>query len=211
MSDLFDLNYRIIILGEGSVGKSSLIRRFVYDNFEFNSPTTYGISDHSKKIDIEDQKVSLTILDTAGQERFRCIVPSYFRGSHAAILVYDITDKKTFEKVPKWIKECKDSGQHNISFVLIGNKSDLESKRQVTIKSGLDLAKNHNMLFFETSCKDSINVEKAFFELTRHLCSSKINIKSLIGPGVIENTTGIVLQRTSTVKKKKGCCSKSKN
>ena len=139
--------------------------RFVNNKFSPSFITTIGIDQESKIIDISGVKVRLQLWDTAGQERFRAITTSYFRGAHMAIIIYDVCEESTFNNVKVWIESINNSASANkIAIILVGNKIDIESSRQVSYKKGVELAKKYNIPFFECSAKKGINVNLIFEE-----------------------------------------------
>ena len=161
----FDVKYKIMVLGESRVGKTSLIKKYTKDQFGGVYLTTVGMDFQDKIIDIEDKKVRLQIWDTAGQERFRNVTKSYFQSSHGFVLVYDITDETTFDKTNFWMDQIKLNGIENAKLILVGNKCDLINERKVSIEEGEKRAKDNNIKFFESSAKDGTNVNEMFFEL----------------------------------------------
>lgn len=170
MQESDHVTYKIIIIGDGSVGKTSLVKRIVENQFSYSTPLTIGVDNYSRVLLINSTtKLNLSIWDTAGQERFAMIAPSYFRGSHAAIIVFDITNEKSFRRVDYWAKQIKEYAASNIKSMLIGNKIDMEDKRKVLKKVAVDYARSNNMMFFETSCFNATNVETAFLELGKKL------------------------------------------
>lgn len=215
MSEIYQTTYKIIILGDGHVGKTSLIKRFINNEFTENTPMTLGISDYTKLVALEDSNIVLNLWDTAGQERFQSIVPIYFRGCKAAVIVYDITSEESFKKVHYWVKQAKDLGNKNIMFMLIGNKVDLDSQRIIKVKDARDVAKQNGMLYFETSCRSALNVELAFNHLTKTLYESETRANpSENNPCPIRPDKGLSLiepvhNAKRTQAKKKGCCGKN--
>lgn len=170
MSEADTAAYKIIIIGDGSVGKTSLVMRIVDNQFSYSMPMTIGVDNYSRILQISSTtKLNLSIWDTAGQERFSVVAPSYFRGSKAAIIVYDITREESFKKVEYWTKQITEYASADIKVMLIGNKLDLEDKRKVLKKIALDYARCNNMMFFETSCLNATNVETAFVSLAKEL------------------------------------------
>ena len=164
-SNLYDYHSKILLIGDSSVGKTSIIMRFVNNKFSPSFITTIGIDQESKIIDISGVKVKLQLWDTAGQERFRAITASYFRGAHMAIIIYDVCEESTFNNVKVWIESINNFVSANkIAIILVGNKIDVESSRQVSYKRGVDLAKKYNVPFFECSAKRGINVNLIFEE-----------------------------------------------
>eukprot|EP01089_Gocevia_fonbrunei_P009011 TRINITY_DN2089_c0_g1_i1.p1 TRINITY_DN2089_c0_g1~~TRINITY_DN2089_c0_g1_i1.p1 ORF type:complete len:201 (+),score=41.24 TRINITY_DN2089_c0_g1_i1:94-696(+) len=154
--------FKYIIVGDTAVGKSCLLLQFTDKRFQPVHDLTIGVEFGSRTLTIDDNQVKLQIWDTAGQEKFRSITRSYYRGAAGALLVYDITRRDTFEHLTSWLEDCRKYSNSNIVIMLIGNKSDLEAKRQVTREEGESFAKEHNLLFLETSAKTADNVEEAF-------------------------------------------------
>ena len=165
----FDVKYKIMVLGESKVNKTSLIKRYTKDQFGGVYLTTVGMDFQDKIIQIEDKKVRLQIWDTAGQERFRNVTKSYFQSSHGFVLVYDITDRDSLDKTNFWIEQIKSNGPENPKIILVGNKCDLINERQVSIEEGENFAKKHNIKFFEASAKDGTNVNELFFYLANEI------------------------------------------
>lgn len=129
--------YKIVFLGEQGVGKTSLITRFMYDTFDDHYQATIGIDFLSKTMYLDDKTIRLQLWDTAGQERFRSLIPSYIRDSRVAIIVYDITKRKSFEYIDKWIEDVKNErGDENVILCIVGNKSDLSDERQISTEEG---------------------------------------------------------------------------
>ena len=157
------IRYKIIFVGEAGVGKTTIINRINDNEFQSAYDATIGVDFWPKKINFRGNEITLQIWDTAGQERYRGLIPSYVRNSSIVFIVFDITNRKTFESIPKWIELIK-SIEKNI-LVLIGNKDDLEEKREVEKKEGEDLAKENEMSYFELSAKNDNNndIKKIFF------------------------------------------------
>lgn len=154
--------FKLVFLGEQSVGKTSLITRFMYDSFDNTYQATIGIDFLSKTMYLEDRTVRLQLWDTAGQERFRSLIPSYIRDSSVAVVVYDITNRKSFEQTSKWIDDVRTERGQDVIIMLVGNKTDLADKRQVSIDEGESKAKELNVMFIETSAKAGFNVKALF-------------------------------------------------
>ena len=145
--------YKIVFLGNQNVGKTSIIHRFIYETFEDNYQATIGIDFMSQKMFVEDKVIILNLWDTAGQERFKSLIPSYIKDSAVAIVCYDVTNAESFQSVDKWIEDAKAIREDDVLLILVGNKSDMESTRQVTYDQGKEYAEKMNLLFFETSAK----------------------------------------------------------
>ena len=163
------MKYKIMVLGESKVGKTSLIKRYTKDQFGGVYLTTVGMDFQDKIIEIEDKKVRLQIWDTAGQERFRNVTKSYFQSSQGLLVVYDITDKDSFENINFWMENVKKNAPENVKLILVGNKCDLANERKVTIEDGENKARNYNIKFFESSAKDGTNVNELFFYLANEI------------------------------------------
>ena len=193
----FDVKYKIMVLGESKVGKTSLIKRYTKDQFGGVYLTTVGMDFQDKIIEIEDKKVRLQVWDTAGQERFRNVTKSYFQSSRGLLVVYDITDKESFEKINFWIENIKNNAPENVKLILVGNKCDLANERQVSYEEGEKKASNYNIKSFESSAKDGTNVNELFFYLANEIYQD-------------EKTKGKdnkkTVQLDSKKKGKKGCC-----
>uniref|UniRef100_A0A4W5NM11 RAB41, member RAS onco family n=1 Tax=Hucho hucho TaxID=62062 RepID=A0A4W5NM11_9TELE len=159
--------FKLVFLGEQSVGKTSLITRFMYDSFDNTYQATIGIDFLSKTMYLEDRTVSTTFVrlqlwDTAGQERFRSLIPSYIRDSTIAVVVYDITNLNSFQQTSKWIDDVRTERGSDVIIMLVGNKTDLADKRQITTEEGEQRAKELNVMFIETSAKTGYNVKQLF-------------------------------------------------
>ncbi|KFA48849.1 hypothetical protein S40293_01562 [Stachybotrys chartarum IBT 40293] len=161
--------FKLVFLGEQSVGKTSLITRFMYDSFDNMYQATIGIDFLSKTMYLEDRTVRLQLWDTAGQERFRSLIPSYIRDSSVAVVVYDISNAKSFQNTKKWIDDVRAERGNDVIIVLVGNKTDLNEKREVTTQQGEDEAKKNNLMFVETSAKLGHNVKNLFKRIAQAL------------------------------------------
>jgi len=154
--------YKVVFLGKQSVGKTSLITRFMYDSFDNTYQATIGIDFLSKTMYLEDRTVRLQLWDTAGQERFRSLIPSYIRDSTVAVVVYDVTNVNSFQQTSKWIDDVRSERGNDVIIMLVGNKTDLSDKRQVSIDEGERKAQDLNVMFIETSAKTGYNVKQLF-------------------------------------------------
>ena len=165
----FDVKYKLMVIGESKVGKTSLIKRYTKNEFGGVYLTTVGMDFQDKIIGIENKKVRLQVWDSAGQERFRNITKSYFQSSDGLLVVYDIADKESFEKISFWMNSIKNYAPENVKLILIGNKCDLVNQRQVSVEEGENYAKKFNIKFFESSAKDGTNVNELFFYLANEI------------------------------------------
>jgi Ras-related protein Rab-8A len=153
---------RLLLLGDSAVGKSSLLLRFCEDPFESNFVITIGVDYKVRTLQLDGKLLRLQVWDTAGQERFRTITPAYYRRAMGVLVIFDITNRKSFDNVEYWLRNLEDHGDSKVRRVLVGNKSDLSGRRKVSTEEATGLAQRHGMPYFEVSAKDSINVEKVF-------------------------------------------------
>jgi len=158
---------KYIIIGDTGVGKSCLLLQFTDKRFQPVHDLTIGVEFGARMITIDQSQVKLQIWDTAGQESFRSITRSYYRGSAGALLVYDITRRETFNHLTTWLEDAKQHGNNNMTIMLIGNKSDLDQKRAVSYEEGEKFANENGLTFLETSAKTAKNVEQAFISSAR--------------------------------------------
>jgi len=156
-------------LGDAGVGKSSLVLRFVSNHFKEYSESTIGASFMSKTIVVSETAIKFQIWDTAGQEKYHSLAPMYYRGSAAAIVVYDITRKSSFQTLKKWIEELKTLGPENIIIIIAGNKADLENQREVQTSDAEKYAREISAIYIETSAKEDKNVQRMFEQLASQL------------------------------------------
>ncbi|EGF77845.1 hypothetical protein BATDEDRAFT_20546 [Batrachochytrium dendrobatidis JAM81] len=161
--------FKLVFLGEQSVGKTSLITRFMYDTFDNTYQATIGIDFLSKTMYLEDRTTRLQLWDTAGQERFRSLIPSYIRDSSVAVVVYDITNRNSFVNTSKWVDDVRAERGNDVIVVLVGNKTDLSDERQVSTDEGEKKAKEFNVMFIETSAKAGYNVKALFKKIAMAL------------------------------------------
>ncbi|CAL9233468.1 unnamed protein product [Arabidopsis halleri] len=161
--------YKLVFLGDQSVGKTSIITRFMYDKFDTTYQATIGIDFLSKTMYLEDRTVRLQLWDTAGQERFRSLIPSYIRDSSVAVVVYDVANRLSFLNTSKWIEEVRTERAGDVIIVLVGNKTDLVEKRQVSIEEGDSKGREYGVMFIETSAKAGFNVKPLFRKIAAAL------------------------------------------
>jgi len=162
-------NFKVVLLGEGCVGKTSVVLRYVEDKFNDKHLTTLQATFLNKKLNISGKRVNLAIWDTAGQERFHALGPIYYRMSNGAILVYDITDEDSFQKVKNWVRELKKMLGSEICLTIAGNKIDLEKERNVSIEMAEEYAKSVGAVHLNTSAKMNTGIEEMFLELTQRM------------------------------------------
>ena len=170
----YDYLFKLLLIGNSSVGKSSLLFRFVENVWDDSFVPTIGVDFKLKTMEVNGKKVKLQIWDTAGQERFKNITASYYRGGNGVLVVYDITDRDSFENLNSWLIEIEKNANKNVYKLLIGNKCDLEDKRKVTYQEGKDFATSNGMQFIETSAKTDTKVKDAFEMLTQEIIKANI-------------------------------------
>jgi len=193
------LNYKLVLLGDAAVGKSSSGERFVKNElFEFQQPTI-GAAFLTPTVPLDDYIVKFEIWDTAGQERYRSLAPMYYRGAAAALVVYDITSHESFTGAKTWIEELQRQGSADIVIGLAGNKMDLESKREVSKEEAKQYAQENNCIFFETSAKTGENVNAIFHQIAQKLPKNA-------SP---QPSDAIQIISEDEGSKKGGCCKKS--
>merc|ERR1719217_1177283 len=155
------------MIGDTTVGKTSLLVRYADDDFNESVLATIGIDFKIKTIDLDGKKIKLQIWDTAGQERFRTITQAYYRGAMGILLVYDVTDEKSWSNIRGWMRNIEQHANTEVVKVLPGNKCDMTNKRAVSTEDGEALAAEYGIEFFETSAKEKINVDQAFTRMAK--------------------------------------------
>ena len=169
MANNYNYLFKYIIIGDTSVGKSNLLMKFAHNKFTEEYQATIGVEFGAKNISFNNQIYRIQIWDTAGQENFRSITRAYYKNSVCALVVYDISSRDSFNNVMSWIEDCKNQSPKTIFIVLVGNKSDLDDKRQVSYEEGKELADKNELLFFESSAKDGINVDEIFVNSAKEI------------------------------------------
>ncbi|KAK7283861.1 hypothetical protein RIF29_13609 [Crotalaria pallida] len=181
-----DYMFKMVMIGDSGVGKSQLLNRFVKNEFNMKSKATIGVEFLTKTVVMDHKVVKAQIWDTAGQERYQAITTAYYRGATGALLAYDITNRRSFEHVGKWLEELRIHADKNIIIMLVGNKSDLSSIREVPTEVAKDFAQQEDLFFIEASALDSKNVESAFIGLLSQVYNN-VSKKSIIADGVEPN------------------------
>lgn len=161
----YDLLFKLLLIGDSGVGKTCVLFRFSDDAFNTTFISTIGIDFKIKTVELNGKKIKLQIWDTAGQERFHTITTSYYRGANGIMLVYDITNPKSFDNISKWLRNIEEHASEDVERMLLGNKCDMEEKRMISKERGEQISREHGIKFYETSAKNNINIEKAFITL----------------------------------------------
>mmetsp|Transcript_25864 Transcript_25864/g.40134 ORF Transcript_25864/g.40134 Transcript_25864/m.40134 type:complete len:208 (+) Transcript_25864:153-776(+) len=201
----YDMQIKLLMIGDSGVGKTCLLLRYANDSFSPTFITTIGIDFKIKNIDIEGKRIKLQIWDTAGQERFRTITTSYFRGAQGILLVYDVTDRRSFESIRNWISQIQQHADVHVNKILVGNKCDMLDEKVVSTEEGAKLAKEFNMEFWEASAKNDVNVEQSFISLAKNVKDRLV--KDGVGGPVGGGKSG-AFKATNAERKKtaNGCC-----
>lgn len=218
--------FKIVLLGDSGVGKSNLVFRFTKNEFNKDSKSTIGVEFATKTVQIEDNKlVKAQIWDTAGQERYRSIASSYYRGAVGALLVYDVTDRNSFNHVPMWLKEVEENAEKDCLIMLVGNKMDLNDQRTVFVRDGRSFARKNGLAFIETSALDATGVDTAFQRILQEIYKTQTkkqlisanNGKGGAGSSLYGGAAGAQVQRGQAISlnaepdpsqtaERKGCC-----
>lgn len=164
-SDLYDYLFKLIIIGDSGVGKSSILTRYTRNEFSQETKTTIGVELSTSLINVDEKKLKVAIWDTAGQERFRAATNLYYRNTLGAFICYDITNYNSFQNVGKWLNELRDHVNSQVIITLVGNKCDLRHLRAVSVTEARTLADKYELNFIETSALDSINIESSFKDI----------------------------------------------
>lgn len=165
--------YKIIVIGDSGVGKSNLVSRYTCNEFTLNSKSTLGVDFATKMISINSSNIKVQIWDTAGQERYRAVTSAYYRGSAGCVLVYDITNQKSYKNIEKWLFEIREHAPSNISIVLVGNKNDLSNDREILTSEAMKFAIRENLYFLETSALMATDTDTAFNTLINDIYEKK--------------------------------------
>jgi len=193
--------FKLVLLGDSAVGKSSLVLRFVKTQFYEYQDSTIGAAFLTQTVNVNDYVVKFEIWDTAGQERYHSLAPMYYRGAASAVVVYDLTNRQSFVRAKSWVKELQKQGNPNIVIALAGNKLDLQEKRQVESDEAKSYADENGIMFMETSAKTDHNVTSLFEQIALKLPKSlppKAKEGLIIDPGLIPDKS-----------EKASCCSSS--
>jgi len=201
--------FKLILIGNSGVGKSSILNRYMNKTFEESYKCTIGVDFLMKSIEVKGKTVKLQLWDTAGQEKYKSMVASYYRGANVALVVFDITNHSSFDSLPQWIENYYKNGPDQKNIILIGNKKDLADQRQVSQAEAESFSETNNMIYFETSAKEGDNIEYIFNYTAERLLEfygdkNDLNLKRQMNP-----TTQLQSQNFSEIrieKQRKKCC-----
>ncbi|KAJ6246830.1 ras-related protein rab-5c [Anaeramoeba flamelloides] len=192
------LRFKIVLLGESGVGKTSIVLRFTANRFHETMSPTIGASFLNESIQVEETEINLQIWDTAGQERYNSLTPLYYRGSHGALIVYDISDEQSFDRATFWVNQLQNQGGEKSKIMLIGNKFDLNQKN-VDSKMASEYADQNGLLFRETSAKTGLGIPDVFVDLCKELK------RGVYPNSVVEKETKFQIEKNKE-EEKSNCC-----
>ena len=225
MANIYNYLFKYIIIGDSSVGKSNLLMKFANNKFTEDYQATIGVEFGAKNIELNDQIYRIQIWDTAGQENFRSITRAYYKNSVCAMVVYDITNRDSFEHVQNWIEDVRNQSPKTVLIILVGNKIDLEDQRVVTYDEGNEFAMKNSIIFGETSAKSGVGIEEIFsksvqeivknmskdyYDMTSETCGIKKGNRrnnSRNRKSSKDNTNNNIDLKSGNAQQKKGCCS----
>ena len=198
--EAYDERIRIMLLGDSNVGKTSILKRYCKNQFSESYISSVGIDFETKYIKVDEKTINLQIWDTAGQERYKVICKNYYNKSDGFIIVYDITNKSSFDSIVNWVEDIKELASNDNKNIILGNKCDLESERKINKEEGDNLAKKYNCQFFEVSAQNGKNIDKSF------LCLVQSILKDVNNSYSSRRGSQIDKQSYSANNKKRKCC-----
>ena len=211
MADLdieYDYLFKLILVGDSYVGKTNILSKYIKNEFNQSTKSTVGVEFGTKILKIEDKIIKAQVWDTAGQERYKSITSTYYKGAKGAFIVYDITNRETFESVDKWIQDLNMNSDKNVTLLLIGNKKDLVDKRDVTKEEGEEKAKSFGLAFLETSALTGENIDKVFDYMLKEVYN-KITIEKKNSGEIDYINIGNNIEINEQTEKKSTCCLES--
>jgi Ras-related protein Rab-11A len=207
-----DYIFKIVLIGDSGVGKSNLLSRFCKNEFTLESRSTIGVEFATKTMSADEKVIKAQIWDTCGQEQFRSIAKTYYRGAVGALIVFDITKESSFKNVERWYSDIKENAEPNIVIMLVGNKCDLSNLREVKTDDATKFAEERNMAYIESSALESTNVDIAFQKVIGEIYQLYLNSRgNKQGDGKdVGEGKDIVIQAKNSASTKKpkegGCC-----
>ena len=199
----YDFIFKVLLLGNSDVGKSSLILRYVDQVWSDTFVPTIGVDFKVKTLELQNKQIKMQIWDTAGQERFRNVISSYFRGAHGILLIYDVTNRDSFKNLESWLIEIEKNASENVLKILIGNKNDLVDDKEIKTEEGQAFANRNGMQFIETSAKENTNVTEAFECLAKLMMEFNSEKKA---PTTKNDKKALSASAGKDLKTKKKCC-----
>ena len=194
------LTIRLLLLGDSSVGKTSILNKYIANKFIENNIATLGVEYMDKTVDYNNFKIKLQIWDTSGEEKYRSITKSYYKNAEGLLVIFDITNEESFNHVKNWINEAKDNNS-DIKIILVGNKLDFENERKVAKDRAIKFAENNSLQYFETSAKSGKNIHKSFKAMIDLILDGKSEQDILNEFKKPQKTVSV-----NDDKKKKSCC-----
>ena len=198
--------YKLIFLGDQSVGKSCILNRFMNDTFTEEYQATIGLDFQSKNVQIDNQDIHLLLYDTAGQEKFRALIPMYTRDANIILLVYDVTSKDSFLHLSDWLKDLTNVKKEDVIFAVVGNKIDLDDRREVNSNEGENYAKEHDFIFAEVGAKTGDGFSELFYKNLFEKIRNKFRPGGQQQTSEVNNIKFNIENEAKKNETKKGCC-----
>lgn len=187
MAKTYDYLFKLLLIGDSGVGKTCVLFRFSEDAFNATFISTIGIDFKIRTIELDGKKIKLQIWDTAGQERFHTITTQYYRQAMGIVLVYDVTNEKTFNNITNWLRNIEENAKEDVEKIIVGNKTDLESQRRVSTEKAQKMAIEYGIKLIETSAKSNMNIESVFTELAMQILNTgSFHLRTSPDPGMEE-------------------------
>ena len=204
--DSYEMMVKVVLVGDSGVGKTNIMSKYLKNQFMEHSKATVGVEFGSKLFNHQGHKIKAQIWDTAGQEKYKAITGAYYKGSKGAFIVYDITRKDTFASIERWVNDLKATSDPKLTIILIGNKNDLDDKREVSKDQGEEKAKSFGCAFLETSAFSGDNLDKAFELMVKEIYEKFSNSSSEEEEFEAVKKGEDLKVEKATDKKKKACC-----
>ena len=205
--DNYEMMFKVVLVGDQFVGKTNIMSKYLKNEFHEDSKATVGVEFGSKQFNIDGHNIKAQIWDTAGQERYKAITSAYYKGAKGAFVVYDITNNTSFESIEKWINDLKGAADKDLTIIVVGNKCDLEEKRQVAKEKGEEKANKLEVAFMETSAFSGENLDKAFEMMINEVykkCHEEMLAEGDVD--IIDEDQGINLAKKNENTEAKKCC-----